>query len=105
MEKSNELELELFSKANIDSMGSFTLYFVQPDGGIGNKAIRLGFESIMSIGNNGFILYGNGKISGKKISRANILMTSGKSKYSMMQILRHILGLTDIGSPTKSIFV
>ena len=73
MEKSNELELELFSKAIIDSMGSFILYFVQPDGGIGNKAIRFGYESILYLGNNGFILYGNGKISGKKISRGKFI--------------------------------
>lgn len=50
-------------------MGSFNLNYVQPDGGIGNKTIRFGFVSILSVGNNGFILYGNGKVSGKKISR------------------------------------
>ena len=71
MEKSNELEL--LSKAIIDSMGSFILFFVQPDGGIGNRAIRLGLESILCLGNNGFILYGNGKISGKKISRGKFV--------------------------------
>ncbi len=59
-------------QAIIDSMGSFILYFVQPDGGIGNKAIRFGYESILFLGNNGFILYGNGKISGKKLQGANL---------------------------------
>ncbi len=73
LEKSNEIEWELLSKAIIDSMGSFTLYFVQPDGGIGNKVITLGFESILYLGNNGFILYGNGKVSGKKVYRGKFI--------------------------------
>ena len=73
MEKSNEIGWELLSKAIINSMGGFTLYFVQPDGGIGNKVIRLVFESILCLGNNGFILYGNGKISGKKVSRGKYI--------------------------------
>ena len=60
-------------QAIIDSMGSFILYFVQSDGGIGNKAIRFGYESILFLGNNGFILYGNGKISGKKLSRGKFI--------------------------------
>jgi len=68
LEKSNEIEWKLLSKAIIDSMGNFNFYFVQPDGGIGNKAIRFEFESILNVGNNGFILYGNGKVSGKEIS-------------------------------------
>lgn len=50
-------------------MGTFRLNLVQPDGGIGNKTIRFGVESILSVGNNGFILYGTGKVSGKKITR------------------------------------
>lgn len=54
-------------------MGDFNLYFVQPDGGIGNKVITLGFESILYLGNNGFILYGNGKVSGKKVSRGKYM--------------------------------
>lgn len=73
LEKSNEIEWELLSKAIKDSMGSFNLYFVQPDGGIGNKVITLGFESILYLGNNGFILYGNGKVSGKKVSRGKYM--------------------------------
>lgn len=54
-------------------MGGFNLYFVQPDGGICNKVITLGFESILYLGNNGFILYGNGKVSGKKVSRGKYM--------------------------------
>lgn len=73
LEKSNEIEWELLSKAIVDSMGSFNFYFVQPDGGIGNKVITLGFESILYLGNNGFILYGNGKVSGKKVSRGKYI--------------------------------
>ena len=73
LEKSNEIEWELLSKAIKDSMGDFNLYFVQPDGGIGNKVITLGFESILYLGNNGFILYGNGKVSGKKVSRGKYM--------------------------------
>ena len=73
LEKPNEIEWELLSKAIKDSMGSFTLFFVQPDGGIGNKVIQLGFESILYLGNNGFILYGNGKVSGKKVSRGKFI--------------------------------
>ena len=52
LEKSNEIEWELLSKAIKDSMGDFNLYFVQPDGGIGNKVITLGFESILYLGKN-----------------------------------------------------
>lgn len=62
-------ECELLTKAIINSMGNFTLYFVQPDGGIGNKTITLCFDSILYVGNNGFILYGTGEISGKKLVR------------------------------------
>lgn len=69
LKKSNEIEWELLTKAIVDNMGNFTLYFVQPDGGIGNKTITLCFESILYVGNNGFILYGTGEISGKKLVR------------------------------------
>ena len=69
LEKSNAVEWKLLTQAIIDSMGNFNLNFVQPDGGIGNKTIRLCFESILHVGNNGFILYGQGKVSGKKMSR------------------------------------
>ena len=73
LEKSNDIEWDLLSKAIIDSMGNFDLYFAQPDGGIGNKLITLGFESILYLGNNGFILYGNGKVSGKKVYRGKFI--------------------------------
>ena len=73
LENSNEIEWELLSKAIVDSMGNFTLYFVQPDGGIGNKVIRLGFGSILNVGNNGFILSGIGKVSGKKVCRGKFV--------------------------------
>ena len=73
LEKSIETECELLSKAIQDSMGNFTLFFVQPDGGIGNKVIRLGFESILNVGNNGFILSGTGKVSGKKVCRGKFV--------------------------------
>ena len=73
LEKSNEIEWKLLSKAISDSMDKFTLYFVQPDGGIGNKTIQLEFDSILNVGNNGFILYGNGKVSGKKVCRGKFV--------------------------------
>ena len=71
--KSNEIEWELLSKAIVDKRGNFNLYFVQPDGGIGNKVIMLKFESVLYVGNNGFILYGEGKVSGKKMSRGKLV--------------------------------
>ncbi len=73
LKKSNEIEWELLSKAIIDSMGNFRLHFVQPDGGIGNKVITLWFDSVLYVGNNGFILYGKGKVSGKKIVRGKFV--------------------------------
>lgn len=80
LNKSNEIEWELLSKAILDKRGRFNLFFVQPDGGIGNKVITLTFESILYVGNNGFILYGDGKISGKTISRGKVVDNFKKIK-------------------------
>ena len=67
LRKSNDIEWKLLSKAIVDLMGNFNLHFVQPDGGIGNKVIDLCFSSILSLGNNGFIMYGRGRVSGKTV--------------------------------------
>lgn len=69
LEKSNDIEWKLLTKAILDSMGNFTFYFIQPDGCMGNKTVRLTFESILGVGNNGFILFGTAKISGKRLVR------------------------------------
>lgn len=62
-------------------MGNF--YFVQPDGGIGNKVITFGFDSILHLGNNGFILYGKDKGSGEDgIKKLKIFYDVSSDKYS-----------------------
>ena len=80
LEKSNEIEWHLLSKAIHDSMGNFCLRFVQPDGGIGNKVITLRFDSVLYVGNNGFILYGEGKVSGKRLVRGKFVPDFRKIK-------------------------
>lgn len=73
LEKSNDIEWQLLSKAIMDSMGVFRLNFIQKDGGCGNKTIRFDYESLLSFGNNGFVLYGNARISGKKLYRGKFV--------------------------------
>ncbi|MCF0219241.1 MAG: hypothetical protein HUK14_05615 [Muribaculaceae bacterium] len=79
LEKSNDKQWQLLSKAIVDIMGNFRLYFVQPGSGIGHKVINLCFTSILSLGNNGFILYGKGRVSGYK-------MVNGQLRENFKQI-------------------
>lgn len=73
LEEYDESKRISLSKAIVDAMGNFYMYFVQPDGGIGNKVVKLCFESILYVGSNGFVMFGNGKISGKRLYRGKLV--------------------------------